>query len=164
MDIRNMKSEDLESLSYLDIAYKLLKQDKKTKTTVELFKEICSLLKLSDKQYENLIGDFYTSLTVDKRFLLLDDSKWDLKENHSVKMIVEDELDELDGLDTIEDIDEEVDDEEKDIFSENPDEEEVPIDDIDAIDEIDDIDDPGLDELDELTVMEDEEGEEHTDL
>jgi DNA-directed RNA polymerase subunit delta len=157
MDIRNIKAEELESLSYLDIAYKLLKQDKKTMTTIELFKEICSLLKFSDKQYENLVGDFYTSLTVDKRFLLLENGKWDLKENHSVKIIVEDELDDLDGLDTIEDIDEEV-DEEKDIFSDNPDEEEIPI------DEIDDLDDTELDDLDELTILEDDEIEEQTDL
>lgn len=156
MDIRNMKQEDLEALSYLDIAYHSLKSEKQTKTTVELFKEICSLLKFSEKQYQDLVGDFYTSLTVDKRFLLLENGKWDLKENHSVKIIVEDELDELDGLDTIEDIDEDIEDEEKDIFSENIDEEST-VDDIDDIEDIDELDDPEIDELEGLTVLEEEE-------
>lgn len=158
MNVRNMKSEEIEFLSYLDIAYNLLKYDKNTKTTVELFKEICVLLKLSDKQYENLVGDFYTSLTVDKRFLLLDTGKWDLKENHSVKIIIEDELDELDGLDTLEDIDEEI-EEEKESFIDDTDEE-LSIDEIDTIEEVDDIDE---EDLEELTVI-DEEDLENPDL
>lgn len=154
MDIKNMKTEEIEALSYLDIAYRILKHEKQTKTTIEIFKEICSILKLSDKQFENLIGDFYTSLTVDKRFLLLDNGKWDLKENHSVKIIIEDELDELDGLDSIEDIDEEIDDE-KTIFTEDIDEDVV--DEVDELEDIEELDDPELDELDGLTVLDEEE-------
>ena len=38
-----------------------------------------------------MIGDFYTTLTTDKRFLLLDSSEWDLKEFHVVKTIIDDE-------------------------------------------------------------------------
>lgn len=103
-----MKKEEVKGLSYLDIAYNLLKNSKKGKTTKELFKEICDLLDYNEDQYLNMVGDFYTSLNLDKRFVLLNE-KWELKEKHSIKIVVEDELDELDeiDLDTIEDIDEE---------------------------------------------------------
>lgn len=94
MDVRKMPLEKLELLSYTDIAYELLKLDKKTKTTPELFGEVCSLLQLGEDAMYEMIGDFYTTLTTDKRFLLLDTAKWDLKENHSVEKIVDEDEDE----------------------------------------------------------------------
>ena len=39
--------------------------------TSVIFKTICDLLDYSDEQYVDGIGDFYTSLTIDKRFILL---------------------------------------------------------------------------------------------
>ena len=104
MNIRKMTSAEIEKMSHLDIAYTLLKEEKSTYTTVDLLKEICNLLKYSENAFEELIGDFYTSLNLDKRFILID-GKWDLTENHSVKLVVEDELD--DDLEEYEDMDEE---------------------------------------------------------
>ena len=92
MNIKNMKLEELEKLSHLDIAYNMIKFNKEMYTTIELLKEICGVLKYSEKQFEEMVGDFYTSLTLDKRFILID-NKWDLAENHQVKIIVEDDLD-----------------------------------------------------------------------
>lgn len=91
MNIRQMPLDELELLSYSDIAYEIIKQDKKSMTTPVLFKEVCKLLEISeDKMYE-MIGDFYTNLTTDKRFILLDDARWDLKEFHIVKTIIDEE-------------------------------------------------------------------------
>jgi DNA-directed RNA polymerase delta subunit len=149
MKIRKMDLEELEKLSYLDIAYYLIKEDKKVKTTVELLKEICSLLNFDDNDYKNMIGDFYTSLTVDKRFLLLENAKWDLKENHSVKTVIEDELDELDGIDITEEIEEETDEEdeeEKDDESIDEEDEEEPDDELDEIEDLTIIDEESPDE------------------
>ena len=159
MNIRDAKKEDLEAMSYLDIAYGLLKQDKTKKTTVELLKEICSLLELDNDYYQNLVGDFYTSLTVDKRFLLIESGKWDLKENHSVKIIVDDELDDLDGIDELEDIDEEYDEEKEDFMLDDEENEDTAAD----IDDIDDTDLDVIDELDDLTVLDDDELEQTDD-
>ena len=72
MDIKKMSSEELEKYSHLDIAYNILKYEKKKLSTVELLKEVCSVLNYEDSEFENLIGDFYTSLNLDKRFLLVD--------------------------------------------------------------------------------------------
>ena len=113
MKVDKMKKEDLELMSYNDIANLILEESTK-KTTAELFKKICDLLDLGEKTYENKIGAFYTSLTKDKRFLLLDDGLWDLKKNHSVKVLEKEEQDEY----------EEEEEEEEDkyiIYDENPD-------------------------------------------
>lgn len=91
MNVRQMPLEELELLSYADIAYELLKLDKKAKTTPVLFGEVCKLLEISEDAMFEMIGDFYTTLTTDKRFLLLDSSEWDLKEFHVVKTIIDDE-------------------------------------------------------------------------
>lgn len=96
MDFKKMKFEELETLSYTDIAYYLIKNNKKTKTTGELFKEVASLLKMDDEERLELIGDFFTSLTIDRRFILLSDKKWDLKENHNIVVNLDDEEDDMD--------------------------------------------------------------------
>lgn len=145
MNIRNMTSEELETLSHLDIAYNIIKVEKKVLNTVELLKEICNLLNYSESEFENLIGDFYTSLNLDKRFILLD-GKWDITENHSVKIIIDDEID--DEIDTFEDMDEE---EAVEI------EDEAVLDDTEVLEDVeDDLDD----DMDELTILSEEELEE----
>lgn len=98
MDIRKIKKEELEPLSYNDIAYHIIKLDKEAKTTVMLFKEICTLLEMSDAEYEMLIADFFTSLTTDKRFILLNSSHWDLKENHAINIVVDESEEDFDPL------------------------------------------------------------------
>ncbi len=113
MNVRKMPLEELELLSYTDIAYELLKLDKKPKTTPMLFGEVCKLLEISEDNMMEMIGDFYTTLTTDKRFLLLDGAEWDLRESHSVKVVIEDdEEDETSEEESSEDeISEEIEDE-----------------------------------------------------
>lgn len=90
MSIRKMKLEELELMSYNDIAYEIIKTDKKKYDTKKLFKEVCNLLKLDEDTYLEQIGDFFTALTTDGRFILLDSKNWDLKENHKVKVVIDD--------------------------------------------------------------------------
>ena len=65
--------------------------------TLELFSKIVELLELPSSTIDNKIADFYTTLTTDKRFVMLD-GKWDLRTRHpSDKVIVKvDDLDEED--------------------------------------------------------------------
>ena len=51
MKVDKMKKEDLELMSYNDIANLILEESTK-KTTAELFKKICDLLDLGEKTYE----------------------------------------------------------------------------------------------------------------
>ncbi len=83
MSISKMKIEELELLSNKDITKLILEESKKPMNTATLFKKIIKLLKLPDSIFETKIGDYYTSLSTDKRFILLDDGTWDLKSNHT---------------------------------------------------------------------------------
>lgn len=133
--MKKLKKEDLELLSYQDIAELILKDKKKGESTIDLFTEICKLLGLSEEELKDRIGDFYTGLTIDQRFTIMKDGKWDLKSNHPVHVVV-------DYDDDNEEIEEN--------FEEEPDENE-PID-IDT-NEDDDIEE---DELEDLVVLDEE--------
>ena len=132
MKLKNMSKEELETMSYTDITYMLLKENK-TMNTAKLFKSICDLLELTEEEYSEKIGDYYTSLTIDKRFHMLENGEWDLTENHKVELNIDD--------------DEEMETEEETEESEEPEEEpEENIDSLDSIDDdIDDVDDDTLD-------------------
>lgn len=89
MKIRKKSIDELELMSYTDIAYEIIKEDKKQYNTPSLFKEVCDLLNLSEEEFEEKIGDFFTALTTDKRFILIDSINWDLKENHKVNVVID---------------------------------------------------------------------------
>ncbi len=97
MSLKKMKKEELELLSNKDITNLILEESKKPLNTAELFKKIIELLELPDSIFEKKIGDYYTALSTDKRFILLDDGKWDLRSRHTsdkvVKVTDEDEED-----------------------------------------------------------------------
>ena len=145
MKLNKMPKEELETLSYTDLTEMILKEKKKAVNTPTLFKEICKLLELSDDEYSNQIGDYYTSLTTDKRFILLDGGKWDLKDKHKVEIVIDDEEEEYDD---------EAEDEENDEVVET-----VESEDIDAMEEEEGIDVDEDDEFDDLTIIDDEDME-----
>ena len=91
MKLSKMKKEDIELLSYTNIAKLFLEENKTTMNTAELFKQVCNLLELSENEYQDKIADFFQTLTTSKEFILLEDGKWDLKINHKVKI----DMDEL---------------------------------------------------------------------
>lgn len=116
MKLKDLTKEELKTLSYTDLTNLVLSDSKKPMTTPVVFKKICELLDYSDSDYENKIGDYYTSLTLDKRFVLLDSHEWDLRERHAVALDVDDE-EEIDSEEETEEeneeenIDDEVEDE-----------------------------------------------------
>lgn len=125
MSIKKMKKEELELMSYKDITYLLVEENGK-QSTAELFGEIVKLLELPKNVFETKIGDYYTSLTTDKRFILLEDGMWDLRTKHPKKKVIVD--DDLEDLDEIE-LEEVTDDEEEDATSDNYDEDDEVVDD-----------------------------------
>ena len=90
MKLNQMPINELELLPYTSIAKMYLEENKTTKNTADLFREVCNLLQLSEDEYVDNIADFFESLTTSKEFILLDDGKWDLKSNHKVKVIIDD--------------------------------------------------------------------------
>lgn len=140
MSLKDIKKEDLELLSNKDIT-NLILEEKGGQNTADLFKKILKLLDLPESTFDKKIGDYYTSLTTDKRFILLEDGKWDLRSRHTSDKLVK-VIDEEDD-DDIEEIKEE--------------EEETTEDDYDSIDnDEDDIDDTD-DDLKDLVVLDEDE-------
>lgn len=97
MSIKKMKKEDLELLNNKEITNLILEESKKPINTADLFKEIVKLLELPKSFFDEKIGDYYTALSTDKRFILLEDGTWDLRSRHTsdkvIKIIVEDDED-----------------------------------------------------------------------
>ena len=140
MKLSKMKKEDIELLSYTNIAKLYLEENKVTLNTADLFKEVCNLLELTERDYQNKIADFFQSLTTSKEFILLNDGKWDLKANHKAKKIDMDDI--------YEEKDEE--DDEYDVEDEEQDEE-------DEYNSIDDEDEYAEEDLADLTILDESE-------
>lgn len=94
MRLKDIPKIELETMSYDDIAYLVLSEEKKKMKINNLFKKICDVLELSSNEYEEKIADFFELLTTDKRFIMLEDGSWDLRELHNPKVIIDDEEDE----------------------------------------------------------------------
>jgi DNA-directed RNA polymerase subunit delta len=137
MKLKDMSLAELKLLSYTDITYYILKEKKQAKNTLDLFKRICELLEYDESAVNDKIGDYYTLLNNDKRFVILDDGKWDIRDNHKVNLSLDEDEDE--------DLEEEFEDEE----DEDDDDEE----------EFEDEEDEDDDELSQLSIILDEDEE-----
>ncbi len=139
MRLEKLSMEELEQYSHNDLAYEILKERKKRMATPEIFREICNLLNYSEDYFFEAIADFYTSLNLDKRFKLVDNKEWDLRENYP-----NDKDDEMDD-----------DDEEEEEVAELDEEEDVPPE--NEAETEDEMEDPEEDGLEDLTIVSDDE-------
>jgi len=133
MKLSKMTKEDLELLSNKDITYYILEEEGKL-NTADLYKKIVTLLELPTSTFEEKIGDYYTTLTTDKRFIMLEDGNWDLRSRHTSDKVIkitedeeEDEVEEIkddavmpdemveDNYDSTEEDDDDYDDPEEDL-------------------------------------------------
>ena len=144
MALKNMKKEELELLSYKDITNLILEESKRTVSTANLFKKIIKLLELPEKTFEAKIGDYYTSLATDKRFILLENGNWDLRKRYTSDKVVKYEGEEDD------DDEEETEEEEENSFEDSVEEDNYSDDDDNYTDDTDD-------DLKDLVVMDEDE-------
>ena len=133
MKLENRSKEELELLSFTDLTEMILKETGKPMNTPTIFRTICDALEYSDSEYTDKIGEFYTSLTTDKRFVFLDSAEWDLKDNHSIPVILDEDEDDI---------------EEEELEEENDIEEELDEENLDDIDLDDDLVDDDFEDLD----------------
>lgn len=144
MSLKSMKKEELELMSNKDIALLIIEESKRKLNTADLFKKIIKLLDLPESTFDAKIADFYTALSTDKRFILLDNGKWDLRSNHTSDKVIK----------VSDDEDEEEDEEEE--------EEVTKAEDLPEEDDFDDKDDEEYDEdtneeLKDLVVIDEDE-------
>lgn len=130
-----LTEEEKETLSYDDVAYLIIKEEKKQIKIQELFKKVIEAMGLDESVFENNIGEFFELIITDKRFTMLDDGYVDLKINHSTKMIVEEDEEEEILLDNDEEIIEEDDEENYDDESNPEDDNDNDLQDLVIIDE-----------------------------
>ena len=143
MNLKKMTKEDLELLSNKDITNLILEESKKSINTADLFKKIINLLELPESTFENKISDYYTALATDKRFILLEDGTWDLRNRHTSDKVVKISEEEDEEEDETEENDEELEDETlEDSFDDTDDE---------------DYDDDTNEELKDLVVIDEDE-------
>lgn len=139
MKLKSLSEEQIENMSYDDIAYVILKERGKKMKLLDLFNEVIDQLKLNREEAENHLADFFSLLSTEKRFIQLEGGYWDLRENHTAKI-------ELTDLDDEEDITDEIEEERNEEI-----EEEMYIDETKEND-----DDEAEDEYKDLVVIDDE--------
>ena len=141
--MKNIKKEDVENLSYKDITYIILENEKKSMNTLDLFTEIVKVLELPNDTIDKKIADYYTSLTTDKRFVLVD-GLWDLRTRHTSDKV-------LSSVD-----EEEEEDEDSSLNEENYDDEDDINFDEEIIDDDAPYDDDDDDDLSDLVIVDDD--------
>ena len=149
MKLKNISKEELETMSFDDIAYIILKEKGKKMKISDIFKIICDTLNLGDAAFEAQIGDFFALISTEKRFIQLQKGYIDLRENHTSEINISDLEDDTEEEMPMEEIqeDEEDDDEEKNYY-----------------DDIDDMDDDTPDDDYKDLVIVDEGYEDEVDL
>ena len=146
MSLKKMKKDELELLSNKDIAYMILEESSRKLNTADLFKKIIKLLELPESTFDKKIADFYTALAMDKRFILLDNGKWDLRNNHTSDKVIK----------VSDDDDEEGEDEESENEDEKQDEDELEEDSFDDTED-EEYDDDTNEELKDLVIIDEDE-------
>ena len=96
MKFKTIGAEELETLPFDDIAYIILKEKGKKMKITDIFRIICDSLELGDEVYENQMGDFFSLMSTEKRFIQLEKGYWDLRENHTAEISIKEIEDELD--------------------------------------------------------------------
>ena len=136
MKLNDIPEYELETMNYDDIAYIILNEEKCKMKINELFKKVCDALKLSENVFEEKIADFFELLTTDKRFIMLEDGYWDLREHHNPKVVIDDEEDEETIINETDEEDDEKlieEDDEDDIFYDAEADDDLPDDDLEDL-------------------------------
>src|SRR5574344_2144898 len=92
----NLTEDEKDTLSYVDVAFLLLKKENEKIKIQELFKKAIKEMDMPETEFTAGIGDFFECLLTDKRFIMLDNGYCDLRMNHSAKIVINDEHDEFD--------------------------------------------------------------------
>ena len=109
----------------VEVAYELLSKKQGPQKFNKFWDEVSDLLSMSEEEKDQSISRFYTKLTLDERFVLLEDNTWDLRERQSFDRVHID----------MNDIYSEIEDEEKEMQAEK--EEESFYDDEEIISDVD---------------------------
>jgi DNA-directed RNA polymerase delta subunit len=69
--------------SMVEVAYELLSKKQGPQKFAKFWDEVSDVLAMDNQEKDQNISKFYTKLTLDERFVLLEDNTWDLRERQS---------------------------------------------------------------------------------
>ena len=79
MGLNKFSAEQIEKMSMIELASKVLADEKKELNFLELFDKVAEYKNFSQAQKDDLLARFYTDLNVDGRFQTLGSNLWGLK-------------------------------------------------------------------------------------
>ena len=180
LELKQFEDKHIDEIAMIDVAKAILEQKGEVMTFTDILEEVSKFLKISKKELERRIPQFYTDINVDGEFISLGENSWGLRTWYPVDSIDEvlthenDELDIIpsispDGFDDYEDV--ALEEEFKEELEEEDETEPVEGDtyaDVDGDgtvenlddyqDDMDDLDSDGLDdaELDNLAIVDED--------
>ena len=110
-----LTEEQLESMSYGDVAQFILENNTKPISLQDLFKEVIRLMGLPESDFEAHIFDFFTLLSNDKNFIMLDKGMWDLTVRHQNKISISKDTESDDEEEVEENLDEEIEEDDSEV-------------------------------------------------
>lgn len=181
LELKQFEDKHIDEIAMIDVAKAILEQKGEVMTFTDILEEVSKFLKISKKELERRMPQFYTDINVDGEFISLGENSWGLRTWYPVDSINEvlthenDELDIIpsispDGFDDYEDV--ALEEEFKEELEEDEDAEDAEGDtyaDVDGDgtvenlddyqDDMGDLDSDGLDdaELDNLAIVDEDE-------
>ena len=116
MKLKQIPKEELELMGYDDIALLILQESGKKMKLRDIFVKVCEVLELPSETVDNQLMDFFELMSINKKFIMLDNGYWDLQAKHKLDVVFEDDDD-----DVIES-DEDLEEDEDEIFYDKEDE------------------------------------------
>ena len=118
MKLKDLAKEEIETMSYDDLAYLILEENGKKMKLLDIFKKVAKVLNMSDEERDDKLVAFFELLSTNKQFAMLDKGYWDLSHKHMKSVVVEDDedidIDQIDGEDK--EIDNEITEDDEDYY------------------------------------------------
>ena len=73
--------------SMVEVGYELLEKKQGPQSFNKFWNEVSEVLGLDKEEAQEFISDFYTNLSLDERFVLLEDNHWDLRSRQSFEKV-----------------------------------------------------------------------------
>ena len=102
MKLKQIHKDELELMGYDDIALLILQESGKKMKLRDIFVKVCEVLELPSETVDNQLMDFFELMSINKKFIMLDNGYWDLQAKHKLDVVFEDddELIEVDKNDS----------------------------------------------------------------
>lgn len=140
MKLRQIPKDEIEFMSYDDVALVVLQEGNRKMKLRDIFAKVCKFKGLSDEVVDEQLVDFFELMSTNKRFIMLENGYWDLQSRHKLDENILDDDEDEEIIDN-DDLDEEIVEEDEDIYYDNEDE----------------VDDIGDDDLKDLVIIDSDE-------